>query len=147
MKTVYSRVDRSQELSFSVAEFALEDLQQFDVNKVHTAVDFDFDKELTRNLLIVHLCVEVRYDERMVVLTHNCIYEFFVPKLEELLDDRRELEHASVLEFVYESYALSRGMIAVRTLGFGIHDFPLPFLPREQMLEKLEVQVQAKRKA
>lgn len=138
MKTIYSRVERSQELSFYVAEFALDDLKHFELGKVHTAVDFDFDTELSRNLLIIHLSVEVSYDERMIVLAHNCIFEFLVPELASFMAASGQLEKEMVQEFVYESYALARGMISVRTLGFGVHDYPLPFLAKEKILEKLD---------
>ncbi len=145
MKAIYSRVDRSKELSVFVAEFPLDVLAHFEAGKMETHIEFDFDIESSRHLVIVHISVEVSYDQRIVPLTHNCVFEFLVPDLGNLLTADGLLGAGTLLEFVYESYALARGMIAVRTLGFGIHDFPLPFLPQQKTLDKVEEVLLAKR--
>jgi hypothetical protein len=145
MNTMHSRVDRVQELSILVSEFPIEVLKTFDARKIETIVDFDFAIEPVKDIVVVHLSVEVRYGLECIALNHNCIYEFLVAELGKSLDESGWLDKHALVEFVTESYALARGMIAVRTLGFGIHDFPLPFLQPEKLYQRTEEVIASKK--
>lgn len=146
MKEFYSRIDRSQELAFHVAEFQLDVLKTFQVERLNTLVDFAIELEASKGIAIVHLSVEVVYGDEFSAMSHNCIVEFLIANIHELLDDDGLLSKEIWLELISEAYSLVRGMIAVRTLGFGIHDFPLPFLAHAKISERVEELLAAKRK-
>jgi hypothetical protein len=147
MIAITSRVDRSKELSFHIAEFSLDILQRFEHGKMHTLVDFDFDTEPSKCIAVIHLTVEVSYDMTFTALAHNCVYEFLIGDMALALEADGLMKKDLVAELVRESYALSRGMIAVRALGFGVADFPLPFLVHERVLEQVEANLAEKRAA
>jgi hypothetical protein len=145
MSGVLSRVDRCKELGFFVAEFSIEILRNFEPEKMHTRLNFDFEIEATRKLAIIHLSVEVSYDEKFVLLEHNCVFEYLVPDLENALDQDGLLHNDVVLDLVREAFAMARGMIAVRTLGFGIHDFSLPLMDQGRVSARILELLAAKR--
>ncbi len=145
MNPVLSRVDRCKELGFFVAEFTKDIVGTFEPMKMHTRLNFDFDVEPNSRMAIIHLSVEVNYDDAFVLLDHNCVFEFFVPELGNAVDSDGLLLQEVVLDLVREAFAMARGMIAVRTLGFGVHDFSLPLMDQGRVMERILEMLAAKR--
>ena len=145
-KTTPFNIFKIKELSYNFNKFDTADIQEFDAEKLYIGYGLGFSPSETKEVFVVNLKVIYEYKKndltKTEILSMESDFYFHIGELENLLIEHNldfELPKSIMESIVGISVSTMRGMIAVKTAGNFINDYPLPVIDVNTLINDLLV--------
>jgi len=133
-----------KELSYNYKTLETKDIESFNKENLYIGFKLAFEKA-TGNIFIVRITATYEYKKddsiNIEVLSIECEFRFEIGDLSEVLilhDTDFELPSSIMETMVGISVSTIRGMIAVKTAGTFLSDFPLPLIDATKILDRVK---------
>ncbi|MEY3442570.1 MAG: hypothetical protein RLZZ519_851 [Bacteroidota bacterium] len=147
MNAFDGKIIQIKEFGFEMNEFRPAVIADFDLNKLESFADFDFEVDRPKARMVIHCSVEVLYDTHFRALRFHAAFVFQFTELENLFDERDKIKKEILLEYITQSFLMASGMIAVKTQGFYLNQHPLPMPNQEFLVERVGKMIEAETQA
>lgn len=146
-KSVNIRIKKIQEVSYKYKLLDKKEIESFNSNLLFVEVGEKFDYDIENDLFIVNLEVAYKYrqaeNENIDLLSIESNFTFEIDDLKEIIGqtDGNSFQLPDVLLYSMFGVSLSavRGMMAVKTAGNYLSDYPLPLFDPKELLEKARI--------
>ncbi len=143
-KEIKMRISKVRELEFSCKDIR-DDIENIEFGKnLFFAISFAYEPDLEKNSfsLKTHIKYTFKDQEEPVIVFLNDI-EFDVIGINEVVKIKKgtkeyEINNNFLIPLISVAIGTTRGMLASKTTGKKINDFPIPMLNPKEVLEKIQ---------